>query len=120
MIDHHGDRIEDVEPQELHLKQSIPLSPAGEDPEALLDNFLSAISGRPQTLNIWLERIFFKRSPINRSGVACTYVAWHAHGGLAIVDKVPRARLNGKADHKKVRINLSHAPLVLPHKQVFR
>ena len=33
---------------------------------------LAEMARSPHTVNIWLDRIFFRRSPIIRSGVACT------------------------------------------------
>src|SRR3990170_6692764 len=74
----HGDWIKYVQSQKLHLIMSNlfgpPLPPCFKVGEAaptspfckggLRGIFVSFISGRPHTLNIWLERMFFKRSPI--------------------------------------------------------
>src|SRR5437879_5656355 len=63
---------------------------SGETPDeaggtpALPETRLALMSGRPQTLKIWLLRIFFKRSPINRSGVAWTLGRGNAEYGFAV------------------------------------
>ena len=59
----HRRRIEDVEAEQLDLVRGVVVRLSSPD---------SSTSGRPHTLKIWLERMFLSRSPIMRSGVACT------------------------------------------------
>ena len=64
MFDLHGDRIEHVEPHEFGLVLG------GE--HRLWLKLLNLTFGSPQTLKIWLDRMFFSKSPMSRSGVAWT------------------------------------------------
>ena len=56
------DWVEHIETEQLDLVRRLALHP-----------YLADLDFRhPQTLKIWLDRMFLSRSPIIRSGVACT------------------------------------------------